>query len=264
MLALTTEAGPGSWCDSAEVRCADPGGSGHSLRLPVVGLQPARYFVLVDAVSGDRTGMGTISLAVYSPLTELCDDGLDDDGDGLTDCADPDCVADPVCVPETLCHDATDNDRDGHADCADFDCVGSPACGPGICVADRDLGLLQPGTPLWTSVDTSAAADRFSLSCARLGGGGDVVFAFRVETPGDLRIDAMQPGYGDHAVALACLPGAGRTCDQAEHACVTAGAPGLPIATVIPGLQPGAYFLLVEPYGPGGEGVLDVQLSLQP
>ncbi|MHC4908173.1 MAG: M12 family metallo-peptidase [Planctomycetota bacterium] len=32
-----------------------------------------------------------------APPAEICDNGVDDDGDGLTDCADPDCASDPAC-----------------------------------------------------------------------------------------------------------------------------------------------------------------------
>ena len=41
------------------------------------------------------------------PPVEICNNSIDDDGDGLTDCLDPDCVIDPVacpCPPE-ICHD---------------------------------------------------------------------------------------------------------------------------------------------------------------
>ncbi|MGB5314406.1 MAG: hypothetical protein WBN56_00255 [Robiginitalea sp.] len=31
---------------------------------------------------------------------EICDDGVDNDGDGLTDCEDPDCELAPECTPE--------------------------------------------------------------------------------------------------------------------------------------------------------------------
>lgn len=57
-----------------------------------------------------------------------CTNGVDDDGDGATDCADTtDCGSDPACMRamfETDCHDGGDNDRDGLVDCADPDCTG--------------------------------------------------------------------------------------------------------------------------------------------
>ncbi len=56
--------------------------------------------------------------------TELCDDGIDNDSDGLIDCEDGDCADDGSCV-ETDCADTVDNDDDGVADCADEDCWGN-------------------------------------------------------------------------------------------------------------------------------------------
>ncbi len=57
---------------------------------------------------------------------EVCDNGLDDDLDGLEDCADNDCIGS---CPE-LCGDAVDNDADGSTDCVDLDCD----CVGGDCV----------------------------------------------------------------------------------------------------------------------------------
>jgi hypothetical protein len=71
-----------------------------------------------------------------------CSDGIDNDGDGFTDCLDSDCdgLAGPcgVCEygTELTCNDGCDNDGDGLADCDDSDCDGSPACsvcGNGVC-----------------------------------------------------------------------------------------------------------------------------------
>lgn len=61
---------------------------------------------------------------------ESCTDAIDNDADGLTDCDDPDCAADPACmpVPVEICNDAIDNDMDGAIDCTDADCAGDPAC----------------------------------------------------------------------------------------------------------------------------------------
>jgi hypothetical protein len=58
----------------------------------------------------------------------VCDDGVDNDGDGLTDCDDPDCAAHPTCAPEANCTDSVDNDLDSFTDCEDLDCNNDPAC----------------------------------------------------------------------------------------------------------------------------------------
>jgi hypothetical protein len=79
---------------------------------------------------------------------EICTDGLDNDGDGLIDCADPDCatlscgtgLATLKCsgtncacngvfpVPAEICNDGIDNDCDGMIDCFDSDCGGTAMC----------------------------------------------------------------------------------------------------------------------------------------
>ena len=66
-----------------------------------------------------------------------CNDGIDNDCDGLTDIADPGCAPPSV---EQDCFDQQDNDGDGLTDCADPDCAnaqdGSCDTGlPGICSA---------------------------------------------------------------------------------------------------------------------------------
>lgn len=60
---------------------------------------------------------------------DVCDDGLDDDNDGLVDCDDPDCASDPVCAmqPEA-CTGGVDEDGDGLIDCEDPDCFEDPVC----------------------------------------------------------------------------------------------------------------------------------------
>ena len=50
---------------------------------------------------------------------EICNNGQDDDGDGLVDGADPDCQTSP---PQENCNDNIDNDGDGLIDGADPDC----------------------------------------------------------------------------------------------------------------------------------------------
>jgi hypothetical protein len=56
-----------------------------------------------------------------SVCPEVCDDEVDNDGDDLIDCDDPDCQ--PSCLCPEICDDEIDNDDDGLVDCADPDCV---------------------------------------------------------------------------------------------------------------------------------------------
>jgi hypothetical protein len=67
-----------------------------------------------------------------------CEDGLDNDCDGLTDGDDPDCQS----MGEDDCFDGIDNDDDGLVDCEDPDCEGA-ADGP---CETGDLGVCSAGT----------------------------------------------------------------------------------------------------------------------
>ncbi|MBJ95555.1 MAG: hypothetical protein CMP23_13920 [Rickettsiales bacterium] len=57
---------------------------------------------------------------------EDCTDpaGNDEDGDGQSNCADPDCSGQATCQEGLFCNDSIDNDNDGAVDCADSDCAG--------------------------------------------------------------------------------------------------------------------------------------------
>ena len=63
-----------------------------------------------------------------------CDDTRDEDCDGRTDCADPDCASVPSCSATctgesgALCGNGADDDCDGLVDCLDGDCGGAPSC----------------------------------------------------------------------------------------------------------------------------------------
>ncbi|MFH2011063.1 MAG: DUF4215 domain-containing protein [bacterium] len=107
------------------------------------------------------SGDGCASNCTSEVDPEICDNGSDDDGDGLVDCADSDCANNPACPPAcgngileageecddgnfTLgdgcdgrclleenaydCGDGIDNDSDGLTDCADADCAGYDSC----------------------------------------------------------------------------------------------------------------------------------------
>jgi len=78
----------------------------------------------------------------YQPQAEntaaLCVDGVDNDEDGYTDCADPDCQSLSICT-ETACDDGVDNEGDGLMDCLDPDCQSTSACTEDTSTRCQDL-----------------------------------------------------------------------------------------------------------------------------
>jgi subtilisin-like proprotein convertase family protein/C1A family cysteine protease len=64
-------------------------------------VQGAWKLKVVDTASGDVGALVSWSLEFKlqdAPLVEVCDDGVDNLGNGLTDCADPSCAASPACA----------------------------------------------------------------------------------------------------------------------------------------------------------------------
>ncbi|MGE4614468.1 MAG: hypothetical protein AAEJ46_09040, partial [Planctomycetota bacterium] len=60
------------------------------------------YQIRVASWSDGTTGSGQMDVAFVGGgggAVENCTNGVDDDGDGLIDCADPDCATDPACIP---------------------------------------------------------------------------------------------------------------------------------------------------------------------
>ncbi len=120
------------------------------------------------------------TLGTGDPLPKFyfnyCSDGIDNDGDGLTDGADPDCRnvfgecgPSPATENYTLlsCADAKDNDLNGQTDCADNACrsagkLGRAGCTSGAC-----------GTPAqYATTKTDAAACAASENAAAVCGDG--------------------------------------------------------------------------------------------
>ncbi len=88
-------------------------------------------------------GIGTIdTIGVAENTALLCSDGIDNDGNGLTDCKDPACndtstefsPGNTVCAPtestDLMCSDGKDNDGNGYVDCKDRSCYKTLPCCP--------------------------------------------------------------------------------------------------------------------------------------
>ena len=81
-----------------------------------------------DACDGGMCGHAAIANCPATHEND-CGDGVDNDGDGLVDCADPDCATAPRCAPRPapheVCGNCIDDDGDGLTDFEDPDCCAS-------------------------------------------------------------------------------------------------------------------------------------------
>lgn len=98
-----------------------------------------------------REDLTLLSVLVYG--TTACNDGDDNDGDGLVDADDPGCASPLLPLEDPACDDGRDNDGDGLVDAADPQCRpdamhsesgAAPACGHG-----PELALLVPLLRAW-------------------------------------------------------------------------------------------------------------------
>jgi hypothetical protein len=133
-----------------------------------------------DTGGGDTGGDDTGGDPDTTTDPEICDDTIDNDRDGATDCDDRDCFGDPACPapdPE-ICDDTIDNDGDELADCDDPDCWGIDPC---TCTIEKEV-----------------FGPAFRVNRLMIGAGGH---------PGEA-LDVDNLGEGDCAPASDCSAGA--------------------------------------------------------
>ncbi len=197
---------------------------------------------------------------------EDCDDGVDNDDDGLVDCEDPDCASDPACSGEDeICDDGIDNDGDGAIDCEDSDCALDPACGeivgcePG---GEVECGDVQQG-------NTGASANNWTDYCgagANNWGGGEDIWVFRPEGDGTVEIAAQAFGWNlDLTVLEGALDDQGDiACDPEQCIANSWQFGGTGEFLDIEAEEEGLYFIVIDGRGPNpvGEYVLQVQCAV--
>ena len=115
------------------------------------------YTVDVNNLTATEVLNGTGNLSINDgfncvlappPFESNCGNGVDDDGDGVIDCNDPDCYNSNVCTTE-ICNDGIDNDNDGWTDCSDSECFTVSYCLE-ICnngIDDNGNGLIDGDDP---------------------------------------------------------------------------------------------------------------------
>lgn len=150
---------------------------------------------------------------------ERCDNGSDDDGDGLADCDDPDCLV--AELGEELCNDCIDNDGDGLNNCDDPDCADRPVCAPASAFeTDCVNGLDDDGDSLIDCADVQDCcgdpACSLDPACASPPGGavcGDGILDSAEEC------DESAPSPGACGAARCVDPGATGANGEPECTC---------------------------------------------
>jgi hypothetical protein len=231
VIALARQVQPLDACNENQVVCVDPSvipfGCGYSLPE----LQPGPYNVIVQSFQAGGEGIVTLTLTgIQEIVREICDNGVDDDRDGATDCMDRKCVTEPACTKFS-------------------------------CRYDQNAGILPlGGAPVTQSVVTTMLKDdQMMTACAAASGGQDGVIDFQVPAPSDVTLTWAQTGnhvfalYDNKNMLFACEAGT-------TYGCVASM--GTPVGMhVFRALPAGRYHLIVDASQPGTEGGVVVQLS---
>lgn len=160
----------GGWCDPFSCLDASLSGERRDERIVYVGDPGQTVYLMIDGWDG---AVSNFHLDVGCVTPEDCDDGLDNDGDTVTDCDDPECRWVLPCY-EDVCDDDIDNDHDGPVDCDDFDCMSLPEC-PTACTptATVECGNTYRGDTRLTG--TTDDVDRWSCATWDESGPEDIV-----------------------------------------------------------------------------------------
>jgi hypothetical protein len=114
----------GGDCDTNDCLATSLSGEGRDERMIYMGTAGETVYIMVDGYEGS---VSSFHLDAACVVPEDCDDDVDNDGDTVTDCDDPECRWVLPCY-EDICDDGIDNDDDGPTDCEDFDCMSLPEC----------------------------------------------------------------------------------------------------------------------------------------
>jgi len=175
-------AGPPLDCDDAEICTTDRCIEGIGCR--TTARDDDRDGAVSSACGGTDCNDG--NPRIRPGITEVCDDGVDNDCNSAADCADRACAGRPPCGPPppvdmgridfgsssreigiSACTNGVDDDTDGRLDCADNDCSG-----------------FGPGSECCNGVDDTPGDDdpNFDLFACRCFGDADCVGVGSIET----------------------------------------------------------------------------------
>ena len=239
-----------------------------------------RYFVIVDGTFSGEQGDYELSVSGVIPTGGSCDpgsmqfvceigstcdaatavcepaacnDGVDNDGDGLADVDDPGCVsvddddeADPATPPQ--CADGIDNDTNGLTDYpADLGCERAGDDLELDCV-DTDAVIDISHQQTTTGTTTGHTSD-FEPTCVSVMGGADVLY--ELHFPGELATLTLDTNDSSLDTILTIVDTCSAT--QTLHECDDdAGTPGLQSMLSLVDVPASKYFVVIDGYSSFG------------
>jgi hypothetical protein len=230
IFSLSRQPDPGFACDDGQAmgNCAFE--DNRTGAVAFANLSAGKYILIFrsDGVTPDRTAVLSLQISAFgNRKVEVCANGIDDDANGLIDCADPACVGIGMCA--------------------------APACTP-----DVNLGEFSWGTNVTTIVDTRGARDLYQTECGK-GNGVERVLRLTVTQPLALGFDCTDSGQ--HIFQLTQQLAALDRCDEHKVTCVDPLASPFGCGFSLTNVQPGVYNLIVESFQPGTEGRVSLTLS---
>ena len=160
--------------------------------------------------------------AANQVVVEVCLDGmmLDEDADGLTDCADPDCVMFPACIPPEICDNNLDEDGDMMIDCADSDCdtkvcgMNGRTCTMNMCTCAG--GMMEMTCDNMVDDDCDGMVDCNDADCSGTPACNMEICDNGLDEDGDMMIDCADSDCNMKACGMN-----GLTCNMNMCACPT-------------------------------------------
>ncbi len=179
-----------------------------------------------ECLGDDDDSAGDDDDSATGPTEQVCDDTLDDDGDFLFDCDDPDCFTDLYCqsLVQEICNNDFDDDFDGFEDCADSECTTHQDCTSGSAFIGSEVYL--PGSS--TTGSSTCAIGSGLTSCPKtLGNPGGSGTQYFIED-GSIEqlavvISSSHGAIGELTLALAHPGWDGSSGSAGIHVLVTAG-----------------------------------------
>jgi hypothetical protein len=124
-----------------------------------------------SSTTGTSSQSSTASGGMAEDTNALCMDHVDNDGDNLVDCLDPDCKAPALTACKENCTNGTDDDGDGKIDCADSTCNGMNG-GPADAACTAVLiQNVQDGT---TATGTTVVINKVFVTAVHVTAAGNV------------------------------------------------------------------------------------------